>query len=484
VSPFAVVGAAFGAASLVALLAGVVRQRLFAVYLGPSGVGFLAAATRLQDLLVTACLAGTVPGVVRAVSAARGRAEPAVAVRAWRSATGIVLLGSLLAIVAGLAARHPIARYLFGGDEHAWAVGAVLAGVPLLVLSAVLVAVLNGLEEFRSLVLHNAAVVAAALALVAALVPSLGLRGALWAMPAAGLLAVGLATVLARGALRRRLQTRLTASPAEASGGLGSVRDLLGVGGVTYADTCVGSAIGVLVGLLFVNARDIAEIGFFHAAQSASRLYMGFLTTSVFSYLLPRLSGLGREAAVREQNETLATLAWLVVVIAGAVVVLRSEVVLLLYGSAFRAVEPLLAIMAVGDLLHGMVWVAGATFIPAARLRAYAATSMASHAAFVILLCLLVPRAGAPGAALAYTLGRAASFAVVAAVQWKAGWFRLGRRELAVAGSGLALLAALALVPPAARPAQAAGLLALLAWAWIFRTSVVRGWPPPAARTR
>jgi O-antigen/teichoic acid export membrane protein len=466
-APFLGIGAGFGTASVVSLLAGIVRQRLFAMFLGPAGLGFVASAARLQELLVTACQMGIAPGVIRQVAQARSRNERAPALTVVRSAAVMTLAVSALAVLLVVLFRRALADRVFGSPEHGWAAAWVVASIPPLVVSAICLAVLNGLEDYRSLVLHNVAVVVAGVAVVAGLVPVLGLRGAVWSIPAGGLVAAGLGLFLARRAFRRHLATGVAGAAPEGGG----VLDLLWLGGVTYVDTLLASAVAVGVSVIFLERRTLEELGYYQAAQGASRLYMAVLTTSVFSYLMPRLSRLTPLEAVREQNDTLRTLLFMVVPLAGGVILLRHEVVRALFGSAFRPVEPLLPVIGVGDVLYGVVWVVGASFIPMNRLRSYAVSSVFSQLAAALLLWLLIPRWGAPGAALAYTAARAASLAAVLALQWREVRFRIDPSGWLMLASGLALLLGLGRVPASARLPQLVGLLALMAWLAAFRSA-------------
>ncbi len=459
-------GSLFGAATLVSLAAGVIRQKLFAVFLGPSGVGFLAGANRLQDFLVVIGQVGTGPGLVQQVAQRRSQADPRGVMAAI--ASGVVAVGcATLPLLAGLALyRNEVAQLAFGDPNATWAVLVVAAGIPFLLLSAVLVAALNGLHAFKAMALQNVVVVLLSLLLVVVLVPKLGTRGAVVSVGLAAFAAAVVAFVLASRELKRQLATPLGTLVSMAFPQSELLRGILRAGGVTYLDTLMGVTAALVINSLVIRTLGLGDNGCFQASLGISRLYLGFLVSSAFTYLLPRLSAIGSHPEiVREQNDALRLLLRFLVPLSSLLVLFRWELIHILYSASFAPVEGLLVITVPGDLFYGAIWVVGASFIPTGRLRAYALVSVFNNLLYPSLVLVLLPVWGLRGAALAYTLGNACTLVLLCYVQWRGTGFALDRRNLFMLVGGLLLLLALGQAPTGHHGTQVLGLMAVGLWA-------------------
>lgn len=466
VSPLLRVGSLFGVATLVSFGAGVIRQKLFAVFLGPAGVGFLAGANRLQDFLVVISQLGTAPGIVQQVALRKSQNDPRAVMGAVASGALAVGCASLPLLVGVALYRGEVARLAFGDPSATWAVLLVAAGIPPLLLSTVLVAVLNGLHAFRAMALHNVLVVLLSLLLVVGLVPTLGLRGAVASVGLAALAAAVVALVLAGRELVRQLGTRFGTLVSMASPQGAVLRGILRAGGVTYLDTLMGVTAALAINSLVIHTLGLSDNGCFQAALGISRLYLGLLVSSAFTYLLPRLSAIGSHPEiVREQNDALRLLLRFLVPLSALLLLFRWELIHILYSPSFAPVEGLLVITVPGDLFYGTIWVVGASFIPTGRFRAYALVSVFNNLLYPSLVLALLPVWGLPGAALAYTLGNACTLVLLCFVQWRETGFRLDGRNLFMLISGLLLLLGLGQVPAGHHAAQVLGLVGVGLWA-------------------
>jgi O-antigen/teichoic acid export membrane protein len=436
------------------------------VFLGPSGVGFLAGANRLQDFLVVVGQLGTAPGIVQHVALRKSQDDPRGVMGAIGSGALVVGCASLPLLLGVAFYRGEVARLAFGDPNATWAVLLVAAGIPPLLLSAVLLAALNGLHAFRAMALHNVLVVLLGLLLVVGLVPTLRLQGAVASVALAAFAAAAVAFVLAAREVVRQLGTRFGTLVSMASPQGSLLRGILRAGGVTYLDTLMGVTNALAVSALVIHTLGLSDNGCFQASIGISRLYLGFLVSSAFTYLLPRLSAIGSHPEiVREQNDALRLLLRFLVPLSAFLVLFRRELIHLLYSASFAPVEGLLVITVPGDLFYGAIWVVGASFIPTGRLRAYALVSVFNNLLYPSLVLALLPVWGLPGAALAYTLGNACTLVLLCYVQWKGTGFRLDRRNLFMLVSGLLLLLGLGHVPGGHHAAQVLGLMVVGLWA-------------------
>ena len=194
----------------------------------------------------------------------------------------------------------------------------------------------------------------------------------------------------------------------------------LRAGGVTYLDTLMGVTAALAINSLVIRTLGFSDNGCFQAALGISRLYLGFLVSSAFTYLLPRLSAIGSHPEiVREQNDALRLLLRFLVPLSALLLLFRWELIHVLYSASFAPVEGLLVITVPGDLFYGAIWVALAprSFPPAGFGRT--PWSPCSTTFCTLRSWSYSFRCGGAGAALAYTLGNACTLVLLCYVQWR-----------------------------------------------------------------
>lgn len=442
-----------------------VRQKLFAVFLGPAGVGFLTGANRLQDFLSIVGQLGTAPGVVQQVALRKSQGDPRGVMGAIASGALVVGSVSVPLILGILFYRAEVASAAFGDPKATWAVLLVVAGLPPLLLSAVLLAALNGFHAFGRMAFHNVLVVLLNLLLVVALVPRLRIEGAVVSVTLAALAAGVVAFVLLGREAVQQLGTGFGTLVSMGSPQASQIKGILRAGGVTYLDTVMSVSTALAINALVIHTLGLSDNGCFQTSIGISRLYLGFMVSSAFTYLLPRLSALGSHPAiVEEQNDALRLLLRFLVPLSSLLLLFRWELVHILYSASFAPVEGLLVISVPGDLFYATIWVVGASFIPTGRLAAYAVVSVFNNLVYPLLVFGLLPVWGLPGAALAYTLGNACTLVLLLYVQWRGTKFWLDRRNVIMLVSGLLVVLAVGRVPPGDHAAQALGLILVGAW--------------------
>lgn len=328
-----------GSASAVAFAAGIVRQKLFAVYLGPSGLGLYGVLASLFELLGVLVLLGVPAGLLREASASLARGRPdqvGYLVRRVR----VVLMALAAALVAG--------AFLFGGQlserfdlPGAWILILTL-GLPAVVLAATSEALLNAHGAIRRLASSKVTTTLLSLAATAALVISLGLQGSMLQIVAGAWIAA-LVTWLALRGVR---------SGAPASGG---AEESGLAGGALKAVFALGLAQIVMHGAANLNLflfRSIlvlgegeAAAGLYQGTMGLSRQYTAAFSAALYVYAYPRLSRhAGDPGAVgRELAEVLRFVMAIGIPVALVLLAGRDVLVDAVFTAEFRPMIPLMA---------------------------------------------------------------------------------------------------------------------------------------------
>ena len=141
-----------GSANVVAFGTGIVRQKIFAVFLGPAGFGVYGVLASLFDLLKTLVLVGAPTGLLREASNALEN-DDVPAIRDLLRRVRRVLLEASGALVLGTWALGPLTESRFhvpGGRVFILALG-----LPAVVFTATSEAVINAFGAIRTLALSK-----------------------------------------------------------------------------------------------------------------------------------------------------------------------------------------------------------------------------------------------------------------------------------------------------------------------------------------
>jgi PST family polysaccharide transporter len=467
-NPLLRAAAILGSSSLASVAAGLAAAKLYAVLVGPAGVGRIGLVQSIQGLGVLVCGCGLGAAVVH--FGARAHAEGGEA--RWQLLSAAAarfawILGGLGAAIAALA-RHPIGASALGDAARAGDV--VLAGAALAFNLAcdVDVSLLNARQRLRALaaagILRSVLGAAASVAVVA----TLGIEGA-----AAAVLAGAAAGWAAVRILRGRILAG-TSAPASWRETGRCAAELLRYGAPLSASRLAASGVPYLLPILVLHALGPEEVGLYRAAAAISVHYLGFLLAALAQDYFPRLS------AVRDDPDALRGMVQAqmrVVFLLGMPVLLLALaaapfLVPLLYSDAFAPAAPLLAALLVGDVPRFAAWTLGYLLMATASNRLYLALQLFTGANVLGLSWLGLQAFGLVGLGVGSSLAYAVHLAAAAWLARRsigALWTVELRRLLGVAAAAAAAMAWLQLQIPGRAAAAVNLAIAVCLGAALFR---------------
>jgi antigen flippase len=464
------------------MVAAVVRGKVFAVVLGPGGVGAMAQLVMFGNFVGVVGSMSLGVGIAQRIAACTG-AGGAIERRriVQTSLVATTLLGAALAIVVWLAAA-PVAAFLLpdGGRSYAGDLRLFATGVVFLALAPNLQFVFAGFGAARWSSLTDVATALASVIGALLLVPLFGFVGAV-----ALLVLTQVARVAVQiGTVRWRFPDCLRSFPDSADRVAFSATfpALVGIGVASMAMTGSDTLVQLLVRSLIVKLYGVAANGFYQAAAGASNqvlvMSMGFLT----SYAFARVNA-GATSQVRSERTNEAFHLSALVLIGGgsAVILLRELYVRVLLSSQFLPGTAYFAPQAAGEVLKQLGQAVSLGMLLTAGVKNWlflGGVWVFSNAVFAALLLPLGP------AMLPWP------YAVSGLVYFATAWWMMARKDRLVISahnlwllvSGVALLALFAFAP-ASLPVRASCFVVLAGWVWFalgrYRRPAfekVRGW--------
>ena len=356
-----------GGASVINILIGLVRTKLIAVLLGPTGIGLVSLYTGLISTATTVATMGIgTVGTRQIAEALSTNDERAMAVVRRAMFWGALLLASAGALVVW-SLREVLAVKVLGGVEHAATVGWLALGVALSVAGASQGALIQGMRRIGDM---------ARLSVFSSLLNTVLGVALLWQWGQAGLVAYVLAGPLVSFLLGHWFVSRL---PKVAAGPIAmhemahQWQALLRLGIPFMGAGVAGALVQLWIRVEVGNTLGAEPLGHFQAAWTISMQYIGFVLAAMGADYYPRLTGVihDHKAATRLVNEQTEIALLLSAPVFIAMMGLTPWVIGLLYSSAFAPAVEVLRWQILGDVLKVVSWPLGFVILAAGAGKTY-----------------------------------------------------------------------------------------------------------------
>lgn len=392
-----------GLASVLSYVVGLVRVKLVALLLGPSGVGVVSLYTS------TTALISTVAGLGLSNSAVRALAQAHETNDAHRFGETVKIL-KRACWVAGLigwlvtAILSPwLSDLVLASGEHAGAIAVLGATVLFGTLATGHTAILQGVQRIADVARLN---------IVAMLVNSVLTVSIYLLLGEAGIVPALLSTAAINALIAWYFSSRVVVSDTELSWStvLKGVQSLAGLGIAFMWSAVLVAALDVFVRGMVARELGIEAAGYYQAAWTLSGLFAGFILSSMSSDFYPRLSAHIHDhpTAVRIVNHQ--TEIGILLAIPGlmATLAFSPTLVVLFYSSEFQPGSALLPWFVLGVLGRVIAWPLGFVQLALGASKLFVTTETLFVALQVVLVTVLIDSHGLVGVALAF----AATYAI------------------------------------------------------------------------
>jgi len=377
-----------GSAQIVNIFLSILRMKVLAVLLGPSGVGLLSIYNSLQGMVSNAAGLGMKSSGVRQLANAKGEEQSLSRVR--RILLAAHLVQGVLAMLSVWLLREKISVWLLGDPTYALEVALLGIAILLSLLMNAQTALLQGLRRIEDLgrVTVLGAMGGTAVGILAIWI--YGQAGLVWFVLAQPL--TGLAAALY---FTRRLQKPNTSHPSitetwEIWKPMARLGASFMFGGLAVTGTLL------IVRGLITQELNLNAAGQFAAAWGISMTYVGLLMGAMGADYYPRLTEVihDREAANRLMNDQLQ----LCLAIGGPVLLLliglAPILIILLYSDQFTQAVTLLQWQSVGNVFQLATWPLAFGFAALAKPKTYLLTQVAFSVIFLLIVWVGLPVIG------------------------------------------------------------------------------------------
>ncbi|MBX4869861.1 O-antigen translocase [Rhizobium bangladeshense] len=386
-----------GGSSLVNVALSIIRNKAFAVLLGPEGVGLIGLYGSIIDIAQAIAGLGVSSSGVRRVAEAAGTGDTE---RIARSAIALRRISVVLGVLGALllmALAFPVSSFTFGDYQHVGGVMLLSLAVFFRLVAAGQSALIQGLRGIANLARIN---VLSGLFGTMVSIPLIYLFGAPAIAPS--LVAIAAVSILPTWWYSRKICRHPTPMSPPQFGREATALLRLGVAFMASGLLTFGAAYAIRI--IVLNEGGVVAAGLYQAAWALGGLYAGFILQAMGTDFYPRLTAIAADNAecnrlVNEQAEISMLLAGPGLIVT---LTLAPLVMSLFYSAEFHGAVDLLRWICLGMMLRIVAWPMGFIVLAKGAQTIFFWTEVAATLVHVGLAWLFVAKLGAPGAGMAF----------------------------------------------------------------------------------
>jgi antigen flippase len=387
-----------GAGSLATMVSGLIRNKVIALLLGPTGMGLFGLFNSTLSTASTLCGMGLSTSAVREIAQAKA-SNDATRLSVTRIALILssIVLGFLGALMILIFCR-PIAQLVMADPAYSIAIAVLGIGVWASTIHASQMALLNGLRRLADLTWVTAlasfsGMVAAILAVF--LWETDGVIIAVVSLPILSLSASCWFAYRIKGLAPSKLTWQSLFEP---------IRSMFTLGMVFLLTAFMAMGTQLLVRSVILRSLGIEATGEFQAAWSISMLYISFVLGAMGTDYYPRLTAVADDPQavnkmVNDQAEAALLLSGPVIL---GMLTFAPQVITLLYSADFVNTADLLRWQVLGDIFKVASWPVGFILLAQGRAKIFFCTELCGNGIYLAAIIIGLETFGVRAAGIAH----------------------------------------------------------------------------------
>ncbi|MGH2646646.1 MAG: O-antigen translocase [Ginsengibacter sp.] len=380
----------------ITFLSGFIVVKVVALKVGPEGIAFVGQFQNTTAILSMLATAAITTGVVKYLSEHKN--DPVKSRQIINTAFLIIFFSSLIISLFVMGTSGYLSNASFKTKDF-WIVY-FLFGLFTMAISynALFSCILNGLKEIRKFTVVNIISSLTGVSLTVIFAYTWGITGVLIASTATAVIIFCINIyIFSKLGIKWRPDFKSWDKPV--------IKMLTGFSLMAIVSGFVIPSMQILVRNRIITEFSIAEAGYWQAVTKISDYYLGFITTVLAVYYMPRLSEIQNKIELRHEIikgykmilpvvGTIAFLIWL----------FRELIIHILFTPEFLPMKPLFTYQLLGDFFKIGSWLLGYLMIAKAMIKSYIVTEIIFATSYVTLSYLFMTHFGIIGATYSFCI--------------------------------------------------------------------------------
>lgn len=339
-----------GLASVVKIAAGFIISKVLAIFIGPSGLAIMGQLNNLGTIIQSLSTGGITLGITKYISEYAD--DKAAQMKVITTSLKVTIICSSICTVGVLLTYKFLGEYFFETDKYNAVLIVLGATLILYSLNSLIIAVINGLRQFKLYVIINIATSIISLIFTIIFVYYFGVFGALISF----VLTPAIVFFIAWYYVRKHgwFHFRFLSLKAD-----NETLKLLGrFSLMALNNAVVGALAQIAIRSLITGKMDINVAGIWDGMNRVSSAYLLLITTSIQVYYLPTLSYIqDRKLLWREILKTEKIIIPLTFGMFVIIFLFRGLIVNILFTKEFYMMKSVFAYQLIGDLIKISAWI-------------------------------------------------------------------------------------------------------------------------------
>lgn len=384
--------------ALVKIVSAFAMSKIIALYLGPQGMGLVGQLNSFILIVLVLAGGGVSNGVVKFVSEYNSSSReklPGFISTAFKT---VLFLGFIVGVLLVLFSSF-FSHVVFLTDKYRHVF--IIFGFTVLFygLNNLLLSIVNGFKDFARYNLVNIVTSVVGLAISFVCIYTMNVEGAFIA------LVINQSVVFFIGLLfflRKDWFTKETFFQKLDTGHLAKLgRFAL----MTLVTTAVVPVSQLYLRNYIIRSLSLFDAGIWESVNRISNVYLLFITTTLTTYYLPRLSELQLESEIRaETRKVFRVVVPAVLVCSTAIYFCRSIIINVLFTASFEGAETLFLFQMLGDVFKVAAWLLAFQMVAKMMTKLFIVTEILFGIMFTVISVLFVQQFGLVGTTYAYAL--------------------------------------------------------------------------------
>jgi enterobacterial common antigen flippase len=388
-----------GSSSVINSLLGIVRTKIIALLLGPSGMGVTGIYITITNLISTFSGMGIGESGVRQIAGAFGSGSAEVVAKTIRTVRRMALLTGTFGLAAMFLLREQISSITFGNRGHSYDVALLSLTIFFGAVSAGQTALIQGMRRIGDLARVSIFGAVLGTAVSIPVIYILGERGI-----AAYLIMVSAMSFVASWWYSSKIA--VTAAESSWRESFSEARPLLKLGVALMLGALMAAGTQYLLRVIVVRYLGLSAAGAYHASTTLSLVYVGIILNAMLTDFYPRLSSVAEDHSVCRYliNKQIEIGVLLAVPGILAIMTFAPLVIVIFYSSKFGLAVDLLRWQILGVLLQVVSWPMGFLLRAKGNGKLFFLTELFANAIHLGLAWIGISHFGLPGLGIAFFL--------------------------------------------------------------------------------
>jgi len=395
----------------ITFITGFVITKVVAIRIGPEGMAYYGQFVNTTSILAMLGTGAITTGVVKYRAEFSGDKEKQQ--RLISTAFIIVILSSAIVSLFVMACSGLLSQAAFKTKDF-WIVYLVYGFcITAVSLNTTFNSVLNGLKKIKNLTLINITASLAGMTSIVILSYYLDLTGVLINSSVVGVVIMCINIVMFR---KLEIDWKIRRHRFD----IAILKKLLSFSLMAIVSGTVVPIMQFVVRTKIINTVSLQDAGYWQAVTRISDYYLGFVSSVLVVYYMPKLSELKTSREIKKEIRYGYKMILPVVgLLSLSIWLLRDFIIHILFTPDFIAMRDLFQFQLIGDFLKIGSWLLGFLLLAKAMTRTFIITEVLFAVSFVVMSFYLVERYGVIGATYAFALNYLVYWIVMEWVVWR-----------------------------------------------------------------